>query len=178
MTTALYDLTVGSYTQVLEGTVGFMEKGLAHFQAQEIDLEDVVNYAIYEGMQNFYFQVMSLNHHSAKAIEGLHAGEFGPPMYAFNHKAEKGDYEMLIAKTRESIALMGEQDPETINALAGKTVIFKLGANEMPFTAENFALSFSLPNFYFHATTAYDILRMKGVQIGKMDFLGKMRIGV
>ena len=73
---------------------------------------------------------------------------------------------------------MGEQDPETINALAGKTVIFKLGANEMPFTAENFALSFSLPNFYFHATTAYDILRMKGVEIGKMDFLGKMRIGV
>ena len=177
MTTMLYDLTVGSYTQVLEGAVGFMEKGLAHCQTNGIDLVDIVDCALYEDMQNFYFQVMSLNHHSAKAIEGLHAGEFGPPMYAFNHKAEQGDYEMLLATTKESIAVMKDQDPTTINALAGKTIIFKLGANEMPFTAENFALSFSLPNFYFHATTAYDILRMKGVKLGKMDFLGKMRIG-
>jgi hypothetical protein len=43
------------------------------------------------------------------------------------------------------------------------------------FTAENFLLSFSLPNFYFHATTAYDILRWKGVKLGKTDFLGAMR---
>jgi len=48
---------------------------------------------------------------------------------------------------------------------------------EIPFTAENFALSFSLPNFYFHTTTAYDILRMKGVPLGKRDFMGKMKVG-
>jgi hypothetical protein len=47
----------------------------------------------------------------------------------------------------------------------------------MPFVAEKFVLSFSLPNFYFHATTAYDILRMLGVKIGKMDYLGQMRMG-
>jgi len=44
----------------------------------------------------------------------------------------------------------------------------------IPFTAEGFLLSFSLPNFYFHATTAYAILRHKGVSLGKRDFLGKM----
>ena len=47
---------------------------------------------------------------------------------------------------------------------------------KIPFTAEGFLLSFSLPNFYFHATTAYDILRSKGVPIGKRDFLGRMRL--
>ena len=47
---------------------------------------------------------------------------------------------------------------------------------KLPFTAENFLLSFSLPNFYFHATTAYDILRHKGVPIGKRDFMGRMRM--
>jgi hypothetical protein len=47
---------------------------------------------------------------------------------------------------------------------------------KIPFTAEGFLLSFSLPNFYFHATTAYDILRHKGVALGKRDFLGKMRL--
>lgn len=53
---------------------------------------------------------------------------------------------------------------------------FKAGSFELPFIAENFVLSFSLPNFYFHATTAYDILRMSGVPLGKMDFLGPMRV--
>ena len=52
-----------------------------------------------------------------------------------------------------------------------------MGSTKIPFTAQNFALSFSLPNFYFHATTAYDILRMKGVKLGKMDFLGAMAAG-
>ena len=56
-------------------------------------------------------------------------------------------------------------------------MIFKIGGNEIPFTTENFVMSFSLPNFYFHATTAYDLLRQKGVPIGKMNFLGPMRMG-
>ena len=99
-------------------------------------------------------------------------------MHAFNHKPTEDDFERLIAATKESVAFMHGQSADEIDDLAGKTIVFKLGANEMPFTTENFVLSFSLPNFYFHATTAYDILRMKGVKIGKMDFLGKMRIGV
>ena len=53
---------------------------------------------------------------------------------------------------------------------------FKIGERGMPFVARDFVLSFSLPNFYFHATTAYDILRMKGVPIGKRDFMGMPRI--
>ena len=69
------------------------------------------------------------------------------------------------------------QDADTINALAGGKITFKLGDNEMPFTTENFVMSFSLPNLYFHATTAYDILRMQGVPLGKLDFLGQMRMG-
>ena len=46
----------------------------------------------------------------------------------------------------------------------------------LPFTAEGFLMSFSLPNFFFHATTAYDILRMKGVALGKPDYLGRPRL--
>ena len=87
------------------------------------------------------------------------------------------DYDGLLEMTKASLAMMESQTPEAINALAGNKIVFKLGANEMPFVAENFVLSFSLPNVYFHATTAYDILRMKGVKIGKMDFLGQMKIG-
>ena len=59
--------------------------------------------------------------------------------------------------------------------IAGE-VIFRFRDFAIPFTTENFLLSFALPNFYLHATTAYDILRMKGVPLGKIDFLGQMRI--
>ena len=177
MTTELYDLTVASYTQVLEGTVSVLEKGRDHCKSEGIDLVDVLDSVLFPNMQNFYFQVMSLNHHSTQTIEALSSGEFGPPMHAFNHQSTDEDYEMLISKTKESVAFMQAQNADNINALAGKSIVFKLGANEMPFSTENFVLSFSLPNFYFHATTAYDLLRMKGVKIGKMDFLGTMRVG-
>jgi hypothetical protein len=55
-------------------------------------------------------------------------------------------------------------------------MIFQLRDFKIPFTAEGFIMSFSLPNFYFHATTTYDILRMKGVPLGKRDFMGQMRM--
>ena len=80
--------------------------------------------------------------------------------------------------TRNTLDELKAQSRDEIDALAGGRVVFKLGGNEIPFTAENFAVSFSLPNFYFHATTAYDILRMKGVPIGKRDFIGAMKAGV
>ena len=63
-----------------------------------------------------------------------------------------------------------------INALEGKDVVFQLGERKMPFIVENFLMSFSMPNLHFHATTAYDILRMTGAPIGKRDYLGQMRM--
>ena len=66
--------------------------------------------------------------------------------------------------------------PEAVNALVGRDVTFKLGDRALPFTAEGFLMSFSLPNFFFHATTAYDILRHKGAPLGKRDFMGKMKL--
>jgi hypothetical protein len=55
-------------------------------------------------------------------------------------------------------------------------MIFEIRGTRIPFTAEGFVTSFSLPNFYFHATTAYDILRSRGAPLGKRDFLGRMRL--
>ena len=53
---------------------------------------------------------------------------------------------------------------------------FEFGERRMDFTAEEFLLSFSQPNFYSHATTAYDILRFKGLPIGKRDYTGRVRL--
>ncbi|MGN6451795.1 MAG: DUF1993 family protein, partial [Steroidobacteraceae bacterium] len=69
-----------------------------------------------------------------------------------------------------------EVTPAEVNALEGRDVVFQLRDFKMPFTAKGFLLSFSLPNFYFHASTAYDILRWRGVRIGKRDFMGRLRL--
>ena len=63
-----------------------------------------------------------------------------------------------------------------INALEGGSMVFEMGDRKIPFTTEDFLMSFSLPNFYFHAATTYDILRMKGAPLGKRDFMGRLRI--
>ena len=172
MSTSLYDLTIGSYTQILASAVGYLEKGKSHFQETGIDLQDVVETRLYENMADFHFQVISLNHHSTKTVAALSTGEFNPPI-----GYEPRDYDGLLQMTTDSLAELNSKSAEEINALADGNITFKMGSTEMPFTSRNFVLSFSLPNFYFHATTAYDILRMKGVKIGKMDFLGSMKIG-
>ena len=73
---------------------------------------------------------------------------------------------------QELIAL----DRDEMEGFIGRPMRFQFGENHMDFLAEEFLLSFSQPNFYFHAATAYDILRMKGVPIGKRDYMGQMRL--
>ena len=65
---------------------------------------------------------------------------------------------------------------DEVNGLEGRDMVFQIGERKMPFVAEGFLLSFSLPNFFFHATTTYDILRSKGVKLGKRDFMGALRL--
>ena len=80
---------------------------------------------------------------------------------------------MVIENARAEIAAL---DSDEINALAGRDAAFVFGERRMEFTAKNFLLSFSMPNFYFHATTAYDILHAQGLKIGKMDFMARPRL--
>ena len=62
-----------------------------------------------------------------------------------------------------------------MNAFSGRPMVFRIGEREIPFSSDSFVLSFSLPNFFFHATTTYAILRKHGVALGKRDYLGQLR---
>ena len=171
MSTSLYDLSVASYLQTLGGVSGFLDRGLAHFTEQGTDPNEVVEARLIADMLPFRFQVQSAAHHSLGAIEGVKKGQFGPP--ANLQPLDYRGLQKLVADTREALQRL---QPAEINALEGRDVVFQIRDRQMPFTAESFLLSFSLPNFYFHATTAYDILRMKGVPLGKRDFLGQLRL--
>ena len=171
MSATFYDLTVGSYTQIVEAAIGFLQKGADYCGENGIALADVVNTRLYDDMANFHFQVVCISHHSLGALKGMESGEFSPPNYP------ETDYAELQAMTQQTLEALKGMNADDVNGLQGRKMVFKLGGNEIPFTVENFALSFSLPNFYFHATTAYDILRSKGVPIGKRDFLGALKMG-
>jgi len=171
MATSLYDLSVANYLQTLGGVIGFLEKGLTHFTANAVDPNEIVETRLAPDMLPFRFQLVSVAHHSLGAIEGVKSGLFQPPP-----QAPAYDYrglQKLVADARDALQKL---TPAEVNALEGRDVIFQLRDFKMPFTAEGFLLSFSLPNFYFHATTAYDILRTKGVPLGKRDYMGQMRL--
>jgi uncharacterized protein len=68
--------------------------------------------------------------------------------------------------------------PDEVNHWSGRELDLRIGPRQLAFTAETLILSFSVPNFYFHAVTAYDILRHRGVPLGKRDFEGQLRTRV
>jgi hypothetical protein len=170
MAISLYEISIANYLQSLAAVSGFLDRGLVHFRENNIDPEQVVETRLYPDMLPFRFQIQSVVHHSVGAIEGIKTGIFRPPSNLPNH--DYAELQALIAGTREGLEKIS---PETIDALEGAQVIFEIRSTKLPFTAAGFLLSFSLPNFYFHATTAYDILRSKGVPVGKRDYLGTLR---
>lgn len=171
MTISLYDATVASFIQTTAAVEGFLDKAAQHCRDQALDPESLVDRRIAPDMFPLTFQIVSVRHHSIEAIEGAQSGAFGPPTDQTRY--DFAGLQDLVART---LAELKALEPQAVNALVGKDVTFRMRAFEIPFTAENFLLSFSLPNFYFHATTAYALLRGQGVNLGKRDFMGAMRM--
>ena len=171
MAVSLYDVSVGTFQQILGSVANFLEKGLAHCRDKNIDPNEFVEARLHPDMAPLRFQIVSVAHHSAGAIDALKSGEFRPPSGMGSL-----DYPALQALVIDARAKLKAVAPSDVDDAAGRDVTFRLGDRTIPFTAEGFLLSFSLPNFYFHATTAYDILRSKGVAIGKRDYLGQMKL--
>ena len=171
MGVSLYDLSVASYLQGIGGVIGVLEKGLKHCAEHNIDPNTLVETRLHADMFPLQFQIQSVTHHSLGAIEGCKKGLFTPPpqIPAQDYKG----LQKMVADTKDALTKL---TPAEVNALEGKDMTFQIRDFKIPFTAEGFIMSFSLPNFYFHATTAYDILRMKGVPLGKRDFMGQLRM--
>ena len=87
------------------------------------------------------------------------------------------DYTGLRGLVDEALSAMASETEESMAALSGQKMLFRFGNNEVPFTTDNFLTTFSKPNVYFHVTTAYAMLRQLGVPLGKLDYLGNMKVG-
>lgn len=170
MSLVLYDATVPVYQQILGGVSTFLDKG-AH-AGSGVDPAEIVETRLFPDMLPFKYQILFTVIHSIGAIEAVKKGVFLPP----RDVPPPDDYPGLQKIVSEAHLALGALNPEEVNALADKDMFFQLGEMKLPFTGAKFLFSFSLPNFYFHATTAYDILRSKGVPLGKRDFLGHLQL--
>ena len=170
MAFSLYAATIPSYQQILGAISGLLttaesfctEKGVAH--------EEIIQARLAADMEPFAYQVKSTVVHSLGAIEGVRRGAFSP-----DTTTPPASFATLRERIADTLAALEAIQPAEVEAFIGRDMRFVAGERQVPFTAESFLLSFSQPNFYFHATTTYDILRWKGVKIGKRNFIGKLR---
>jgi len=171
MAFSLYAATVPSYQQILGAVSGLLAKAEKFCAERSIPPEELVSARLAPDMLPFAFQVKSTAVHSLGSIEGVRKGVFSPDTTP--PPQTLATLEERLAATR---AALDSIDPAEVDGFMGRDMEFAFGERRIGFTAENFLLTFSLPNFYFHATTAYDILRWKGVPLGKRDYLGRLRI--
>lgn len=171
MPLSLHAAFVPSALQMLGTTQGLIDKAEAWCSEQGSEPASLIGACLHEDMLPFAYQVKSVANHTGGAIEGIRAGVFSPHM-----DPPPQDFAGLRAKLDEAIATLDGVSEEELEAKMGAPMLFQMREFKMPFKAEDFLLSFSQPNFYFHAATAYDILRMKGLSVGKRDFLGRVRL--
>jgi hypothetical protein len=170
MVFSLYAATVPTYRQVLGSVSGLLDKAEAFCAEKGISPQDIIQARLAEDMLPFAYQVKSAAVHSLGAIEGVRRGVFSP-----DTTAPPETFVALKARMAETLAALEAIAPSELDGFVGRDMRFEFGDRHVEFTAEDFLLSFSQPNFYFHATTVYDILRWKGVPLGKRDYLGRLR---
>lgn len=171
MTISLYDAVIPAQLQIIKSVRKLVDKAKAHCEEKNVAAEDIIGARLIADMQPYSYQVKCCREHSLGAIEGVREGLFTPSL-----AAPPSDWDGLYEKLDEAKAGLEAVTKEEMDGFVGKAMEFRFGETVLPFKAEHFLFSFAQPNFYFHATTAYDLLREHGLQIGKMDFIGTPRI--
>ena len=170
MATSLYNLSVPTFLQTIRAVGGFLDLAASHCAKTGADPDDFVNARLFDDMAPFHFQIEAAWHHAVWGLEAAKTGMFAPP--ALVGQVPFADLQAMICRAERELEAF---NPEEVNSWAGKDLELQIGPRRLAFTSETLILSFSLPNFYFHAVTAYDILRLRGVPLGKCDYEGRLR---
>jgi hypothetical protein len=166
MTLSLYDVCVPGLLRTLNSISAIIDKAQAHCTAKKIDQSVIVNYRLAADMLPFSRQIQIMSDQA----KGMGARLTGAELPSWpDSETTLDDLKARIAKTVDYVKGL------KVDAFKGaetRDISLKAGNNEFKFKGLEYATTWVFPNFYFHATTAYDILRHAGVEIGKRDFLG------
>jgi hypothetical protein len=166
MTISMYTVSVPLFVRHLAALAANLDKAAAYAEAKKIDPSVFLNMRLYPDMYPFVRQVQEATRHAVR-VSSLLAGVTAPDMPATETTIPE-----LKARIAKTIDFLNSLKPAQVDGTDDKEIKIAFSSGERTYTGQSLLLQHSLPNFYFHTTTAYDILRHGGVEVGKRDFMG------
>ena len=166
MAISLYTASVVPVRRGLGSMLTLLNKAEEFCVARKIDQEVLINSRLYPDMLPLSFQIRSPTDHARRLVALLSGNEF--PAIA-NTETDLAGFK---GRVQQSIDYVDSFKAEQIDGKEDAEVLVKFPSVTLPFTGYNFAMGFTVPNFYFHLTTTYAMLRQIGVELSKKDFIG------
>ena len=163
----MYQASAPRFANILRNLSALIEKADAHCAAKKIDPAAITTFRLYPDMFPFTRQVQ-IACDTAKAAVARLAGVEMP-----KHEDVEQTFAELKSRIAKTLDFVESVKPERIDGSEEKEIVLAMRSGERRYKGMQYLLGHTYPNFYFHVTTAYNILRHNGVDIGKADFIGK-----
>ena len=167
MSFSVYDATIPSMIRFFENLSKILDKAVAQAEARKMPLSELLEARLAPDMHPFPRQIQI-----ASDVAKLPAARFAG-LEAPSFPDTETTFPELQARIAKTIDYLKSVPREKFDGAEDRTITLKFPQGEMNFGGRDFVTNFALSNFFFHVTTAYDILRHKGIEIGKRDFLGE-----
>ena len=167
MTISMYQASVPAFTRALNNLAFILEKAEQHATAKKIDPAVLVNARLFPDMFPLAKQVQIASDAAKGGAARL--AQATPPSF----EDTETTFAQLVERCRKTVAYLESLKPEQIDGSEDRTVSWQSRTATKTMQGQPYLLHHVLPNVFFHVTTAYDILRHNGVELGKQDFLGK-----
>ena len=168
MSLSMYQASIPTFIHGLQNLSAILTKAAAYAEARKIDSSVLVNARLYPDMFPLSRQIQI----ATDGVKGGSARLAGVEIPSFPDT--ETTFDELQVRITKTIDFLKTIKAAQVDGSEKKAITLKVGGNEMQFEGEPYLLSFVIPNFYFHVTTAYAILRHNGLEIGKKDFLGNI----
>ena len=166
MTISMYQASAPRFARTLRNLAAILAKAQAHVEAKKLDAAALTAFRLFPDMFPLTRQVQIACDTAKGAVARLAGTE--PP----KHEDTEQTFAELQARIAKTLDFVESMKADKIDGSEGREVVLKLRAGELRLKGIDYLLSHAYPNFYFHVTTAYNILRHNGVEIGKRDFVG------
>jgi len=164
---SMYQVSVPVFMKTLGNLSAILDKAANFAAAKKVDEAVLLGLRLAPDMLSLSRQIQQATVHAKGAAARL-AGLEPPSIDSTGESI--AEYKICIQKVIEFLSTL---KPEQIDGSEGREVTLKVGPNTVTFKGQDYLLHFALPNFFFHVTTAYDILRHGGVDLGKRDYIGQ-----
>ena len=168
MAVSMYDISVAAFSRTLQGLSGILDKAIAHAEAKKFDGKVLVESRLFPDMFPLSRQVQ-IACDFAKGCSARLAG-IEVPKYEDN----EATLEELKARVKKTLDFIGTIKPQQLQGAEERTITHEMRVQTLKMPGLQYLTGFALPNFYFHATTAYALLRHNGLELGKRDFIGPL----